>query len=149
MGDVHEGITMATHFSPTDITRRIQQLQEERQQHEEAISLIDQTLAGVGAVLGNGSIARGAQSKPASAPAETAPRRGRKRRRGKFEVTGEQSVLSFVKSERNPTSREIEEHWKSEGRGGPAAIMLSKLVKEDKLKRTPLEGQRGSRYSLV
>jgi hypothetical protein len=45
--------------------------------------------------------------------------------------------------------REIEKHWTSEGRAVSAANLLSKLVKEKKLKRTPLKGERGSRYSLA
>jgi hypothetical protein len=53
-----------------------------------------------------------------------------------------------VKRKNNPTGREIESHWKGEGRGGPAANTLSKLVKEKRLKRQPVEEGRGSRYSL-
>jgi hypothetical protein len=54
-----------------------------------------------------------------------------------------------VKSKSNPVGREIEKHWKSEGRAGVAANLISKLVKAKRLKRMPLKGERGSRYSLV
>jgi hypothetical protein len=63
-------------------------------------------------------------------------------------VSGEQSILTFVKSKTNPKGQEIESHWKNEGRKGRAANDLSKLVKEKKLKRAPLKGERGSRYTL-
>ncbi|MGA2440738.1 MAG: hypothetical protein ABSH08_07255 [Tepidisphaeraceae bacterium] len=76
---------------------------------------------------------------------------GRKRRRVRrqFAVSGEQMILDFVKSKSNPIGNEIEKHWSSEGRAGAAATILSKLVKEKKLKRTPLKDERGSRYSLA
>ena len=72
-----------------------------------------------------------------------------KRVRRKFAVSGEQSILDFVRSKSNPMGREIEKQWSSEGRAGAAANLLSKLVKEKKLKRTPLKDERGSRYSLA
>ena len=73
----------------------------------------------------------------------------RRRTRRKFAMSGEQSILAFVKSRSNPIGREIEKHWASEERAVTAANLLSKLVKEKKLKRTPLKNERGSRYSLA
>jgi hypothetical protein len=82
-----------------------------------------------------------------SAPA---PGVKKKRTRRKFAISGEQSILGYIKSNKSPTSQEIEKHWKSEGRSFVAANLLSKLVKEKVLKRTPLgKGIRGSRYSLA
>ncbi len=75
-------------------------------------------------------------------------RRRRKRVRRKFAVSGEQSILNFVKGKSNPIGKEIEKHWASEGRAGTAANLISKLVKEKRLKRMPLKEGRGSRYSL-
>jgi hypothetical protein len=54
-----------------------------------------------------------------------------------------------VKSKSNPRGGEIETHWQGEGRGGRAINLISKLVKEKKLKRIPLKDERGSRYSLA
>jgi hypothetical protein len=71
-----------------------------------------------------------------------------KRVRRKFAVSGEQMILNFVKSKSNPVGKEIEKHWSSEGRAGTAANLISKLVKEKRLKRTPLKEGRGSRYSV-
>jgi hypothetical protein len=72
-----------------------------------------------------------------------------KRVRRKFAVSGEQIILNFVKGKSNPIGREIEKQWTKEGRAVTAANLLSKLIREKKLKRTPLKGERGSRYSLV
>jgi hypothetical protein len=74
-----------------------------------------------------------------------------KRRRGRrsFTTTAEEFVLGFVKSNRNPTTQEINAAWKQEGRGHTADNSLTKLVKERKLKRTPLgKGIRGSRFTV-
>jgi hypothetical protein len=54
-----------------------------------------------------------------------------------------------VKQQKNPTSAEIQKHLKDEGRSSSASNALGKLVREKKLKRTPIAGQRGSRYSLA
>lgn len=125
-----------------DLTQRIENLLERRQQHATAIESIDQTLARVAGLLAvNGRAHKGAAVKGL--------RGGKRRRRRKFAVSGEQSILAFVKSRSNPIGREIEKHWASEGRAVTAANLLSKLVKEKKLKRTPLKNERGSRYSLA
>jgi hypothetical protein len=64
--------------------------------------------------------------------------------------------LAFVKERKNPTSAEIFQHAKDEGRSTSAATALGKLVRNKKLKRTPLgmgipfgKGSRGSRYTQV
>lgn len=78
----------------------------------------------------------------AAAPAEN------KRNRGKFARTGEESVMSWLK--RKPlTTRELNEAWKSDGRSGSADVLLGRMVKAKTLKRTKLQGQRGSTYSLA
>jgi hypothetical protein len=126
-----------------ELPNRIQKLLEERQQHADAIIRIDLILGGVGAAL------KGAA--PAS-PTVSAPAiKSVKRRRGKghFPMSAEASVLAFVKQRKNPMTAEINQHLKDEGRSTNADNALNKLVKAKKLKRTPLEGQRGSRYLVV
>src|SRR4051812_11361475 len=104
---------MPVRNTPADLAQRIQQLLEERQQHADAIARIDQVLEGVGAALGNLSPNGRRGRRPAATAAATqAPAKGRRRRRGRFSTTGDESILAFVKQHKNPTSREIEEHWK-------------------------------------
>ena len=134
----------------TDITQRIQHLLDERLKHAEAITSIDATLARVGAALGS----NGQAPKPAAAvtkapaPAKLISAKPKAKRR-EFALSGIQSILAFVKSKSNPKGGEIEAHWKAEGRKGRAINLTSKLVKDKKLKRLPLKGERGSRYSLA
>ena len=57
--------------------------------------------------------------------------------------------MAFVKAHKNPKTKDVKKFWADEGRGGTADNALSKLVKEKKLKRIPLQGEPGSRYALL
>jgi hypothetical protein len=140
---------MQTKFSPTELSARIQKLLEERQQHADALSLIDQTLAGVSVAL-SGAPAAPPNGKAVTTVAAPASRTIGKRRRGRghFALSAEESVLAFVKRAKNPTTAEISKHLLGEGRSNGAINALTKLVKEKRLKRKPIEGERGSRYSV-
>jgi len=72
----------------------------------------------------------------------------RKRRRQRFEISGEQSIINFIRSHRDATTQDVKKHWASEGRGGTADNALSKLVREKKIKRFALDGQRGSSFAV-
>jgi hypothetical protein len=126
---------------PTNLTRDIKKLIDQRHKHEAAIAAINDALAQVeGALRGSsgGRISAG-PGRP----------RGRRRTRRTFPVSGENMILAYVKSNSNPMGREIENQWKREGRAGAAANLISKLVKAKRLKRVPLKDQRGSRYVLA
>ena len=142
---------MATPIPATELARRIQKLVEDRQQHVDAIAQINQTLAGVGAALGGAVTLSNGRTTAAASVAEKAPPGGkRRRRRGRFSVNAEDSILSVVKQNKGLTTQEINQHFKDEGRNSTADNALSKLVRERKLKRTPLgKGIRGSSYSLA
>lgn len=142
---------MPTSHSPAALPQHIEELLQSRQQHVEAIAEIDATLGRVSAALGNKDAyqAFGAPTAVSVAGKATSPR-GRRRGRNKFAVTGDESILALIKKQGNPTSGDIERHWKSEGRGGAAANALTRMVHQKILKRTPLgKGIRGSRYSLA
>jgi hypothetical protein len=129
---------------PTNLPQRIQKLLEERQRHHaEAISRIVAILAAIGAALKGVSVPAPSGSVPATKT------RKRRRGRGRFAISAEASILAFVKQQKKPTTAEINEHLKGEGRSSSAGNALGKLVREKKLKRTPIAGQRGSRYSMA
>jgi hypothetical protein len=143
----------------TQLAERIQGLIEARQHHASAIEAIDQTLAGVGAALGTKKVGR-PKSLHTAAPMMAAPamavpaaaeggKKRRRRRRSKYAMSAEDSILGFVKENRNPTTQEIKAHYASENRGGSADNVLSKLFREKRIKRAPIgPGIRGSRYSV-
>ena len=158
---------MPTTDPDVEISKRIQILIDQRQQHADALSGINQTLSAVAAALGSVSLNGQAQKQvePAvavvpkkrrgrppgvrNATSASAPSKGR-RTRGSYATTGEESVLAFIKSNKKPTTSEIKAHWASEARLGTADNVLSKLFRENKVKRTPLgKGIRGSHYSLI
>ena len=136
-----------TASTPSSIADRIQQLMAQREQHAAALAAIDQTLEQIGQALGNP--ARKASAVTPAAPAAPAakPAKGR-RTRGSYATTADESILALVKQNGNPTTQEIKKQWASEGRRGTADNVLSHLVKDRKLKRLKLIGQRGSRYAL-
>ena len=71
-----------------------------------------------------------------------------KRVRGKFEITGDELILRFVRKLGCPTTEEIRRHWESEGRRGKAENNLTNLVKSGQLLRNRAAGQTRSTYSI-
>ena len=53
----------------------------------------------------------------------------------------------MLKGQKSLMTKQINEAWKNEGRGGTADVILGLMVKAKKLKRQKLVGQRGSSYS--
>jgi hypothetical protein len=166
---------MATNSeSVLEIGHQINELVKQRQFHADMLSTIDATLekvrgllGGRGGMVGNGMMPRRRGRPPGSGKKQMAaamsagagagagaagPGRGRgrrRRRRGSFAMSGDESVLSFVQKKGDATTSEIQKHWQSEGRGGKADNSISRLFKDKKLKRTPLENQRGSSYAVA
>jgi hypothetical protein len=132
------------------LVRTLKQIERERKARtadlEESAKLILKHLADLGHV---GINTKAADKQAKRAATIVKQRRKRNRVRRKFAVSGEESILAFVKSKSNLIGRDIQKHWASEGRAGAAANLISKLVKAKKLKRTPLKDERGSRYSLA
>jgi hypothetical protein len=114
-----------------------------------ALERVEEMLSKVGAVLGASTGKRGRKPAAITAAVGEKTRSGRRRRRRSFETNAEDMVLAFVKSHKNPTTQEINRHWKEAGRGHTADNTLSKLIREKKLKREALKEGRGSRYLLA
>jgi hypothetical protein len=127
-----------------NLAEMIQQLEADRRRHAEAIEAIDQVLAQVGRVVSHARLDTGDFPVP---PGGSGPPVAR--RRGKFELTGERSVLQFIARQGNPTTAEINEHWRSEGRRGVANVILLKLLKQGLIRRLIDASIRGSRYLLT
>ena len=132
------------------LLRTLKQIERERKSRtadlEESAKVVLKHLADLGHV---GINTKTAETKSKRTATIGKNRRRRKRVRRKFAVSGEQMILNFVKSKSNPIGRDVESHWKNDGRAGAAANLISKLVKAKMLKRTPLKDERGSRYSLA
>lgn len=130
----------------TTIASQIEELLVQRQRHTDALAEINRILGGVASMIGgNGHKPGRAATSPVTETAPTKRRRGRR----KFDQTAEELVLAFLKRHPNAITREVNAAWKEAGRSFTADVTLGKLVKERKLKRTPLVGERGSRYVLA
>ncbi len=141
--------------NPLAIGETVQQLLADRQRHADALAAIDATLTRISLVLNirTASAPQSAKASASAAPAATASSTGTKptrRKRRRFGVSGNDSVLQFVASRgaAGATTKQIQANWKSQGRGGKADNSLTQLVKDGRLKRTPLKDQPGSRYTL-
>jgi len=126
------------------LAAQIDALMHKRVGHASAIEAIDGLLGKISHMLG------GKLEAPAAAKVKaTTGGKKRRKRRGSFTMSGDESILAFVKSAGSPTTKEVNQHWKGEGRGGSADNALTKLVKTKKLKRINIKGERGSKYSVL
>ncbi len=139
---------MAKMIHSVDLAQQVGRLLEEKARLTAELTQVEQTLGQVGAILKSGPNGVRLGRKPGrpagitaapAAPAVTAVTDGRKRKRHRkhFDVTAEDFVLGYVKSHKNPTTKDINGFWKSQGRGATADNTLTKLVKEGQLRAHP------------
>lgn len=131
-----------------ELKQLIAKLQAERAEHHAAIEQIDEMFSQLG-MSSPSSVGRGrprGRGRKAVAPAASTGGKRRRRKRGSFPISGEESVINFVKSKGSPTTAEINAHWQREGRKGKADNTLTKLTKSGRLRRINEKGVRGSRY---
>jgi hypothetical protein len=155
---------MAGISSSSNLSELLEQLEEQKAQHQQSTAAITETMEQISELLGSllgGRTTRSAaasSSAPMSSPkpqastpvsAPPAAAKGDRGTRTKFAMSGEEAILSFVRQRKNPSTSEIQAHWKSMGRASSGDNSLSKLVKDKKLKREPNKAGRGSRYMLA
>jgi hypothetical protein len=118
-----------------DLAAKVRRLQTDRQYHARAIEEIDKVLREVQHLLTR------LHPSPEAAYPPRPPRRYQK-----FDLTGEESVLAFVKSHGRPTTAEVNAHWQAEGRTSVANPILARLLRRGLLQRENDPTVRGSRY---
>ena len=137
---------MATATTTRELQKLLGQLQAERSGHEKAIADIDETFQQFGITPQPRKRRGRPPGRPKGSTKKATKKSGRRKRR-KFSQTGDESVISFVKSKGSATTKEINGHWSKEGRGGKADNSLTNLVKAGELKRKNIKGARGSVYT--
>jgi hypothetical protein len=136
----------------SDLAEQIKRLEADRQRHAHAMAEIDQVLARINdalsAVRSIPGLDEGEQSQrdTGNLVAEVFPQ---KRHRGRFNQTAIQSVLAFIRDRGNPSTAEINGHWRSEGRKGTVNVTLLKLLKDGLIHRVHDQTVRGSRYVIA
>jgi hypothetical protein len=132
------------------LSERIIQLENERNEHAEAIAAIDRALAGVSAALGHFRELLPSDSSDQTQRVDVVIGQARSmRRRGRFTMTAEASVLEFIRSSAAPTTAQINAHWRAESRCGTANVTLLKLLKQRQIQRVADPAIRGSRYMIA
>jgi hypothetical protein len=133
----------------SDLVDKIRRLQADRAEHAQAIDEIDKVLSRVeNALHALKAMTHKTPhiSREVGVEGESAPRP--RRHYQKFELTGEESVLEFVRNGGNPTTAEINANWQAQGRTGVANPILARLLKRGQLEREQDPTVRGSRYRL-
>ncbi|MEZ0265908.1 MAG: hypothetical protein ACAI43_14355 [Phycisphaerae bacterium] len=131
-----------------DPSERIRRLQDFRRRHLEAISAIDRALSQIDHTLGNVDILNEALMSRADARLAGSADHP-VRRKGRFARTAEVSVLEFVRREGAPTTAQINDHWRREGRRGTANVTVLRLLRQNRIRRQTDPAIRGSRYLAV
>jgi hypothetical protein len=133
----------------TDLADKIRRLQADRAEHAQAINEIDKVLGRVENALHALKEMTSKSGQTASdQAADIDPSQRPRRHYQKFELTGEESVLEFIRNGQNPTTAEINANWHAQGRTGVANPILARLLKRGQLEREIDPTVRGSRYRL-
>jgi len=119
-----------------DLAAKVRRLQKERARHVQAIAEIDNVLRRIHDVLSGLELHSGDSDVRS------------RRRYQKLELTGEESVIEFVRTCGNPSTAQVNDHWKAQGRLGVANPIIARLIKRGVLRREDDQSVRGSRYRL-
>ena len=83
----------------------------------------------------------------AKAPKAVKAPKAASKKRGSFEITGDELILRFVKDKGGATTEQIRKHWEASNRGGKSDNNLTNLVKSGKLLRSKDPNGPGSLYT--
>jgi hypothetical protein len=128
-----------------DIAEEVKRLEAVRRNHLKAIEAIDDTLKRIRQALDDVRQASPQSGNPSATPTPP-PQRPRK---GRFNRTGHQSLIDFIRKTGNPSTAELSAHWRSEGRRGTVYVPILQLLKAGRIRRVQDHSVRGSRYALV
>jgi hypothetical protein len=134
------------------IAEEIRRLERDRQAHADAMAEIDRVLARIEGTLKERRQASGFTSPELNSLDLGGSDRGTfdgRRRRGRFTKTALDSILDFIREKENPSTAEINAHWRAEGRKGTVNVTLLKLLKQGKIRRNEDPSVRGSRYVIA
>ncbi len=137
-------------MSPAKMLQRsLKKLLDERSALQAVIDKTQAKIDEIDAIFSGSGLSLGTVVKAKGKPGPKPGTKPGKRTRGKFETTGDESVLAFIKKHGRPSAKEVNEHWSKEGRGGSANNALTKLVQAGTVKRVEADDARGGRYVVA
>jgi hypothetical protein len=134
------------------IAEEIRRLERDRQGHANAMAEIDRVLARIEGTLRERRQGSGFASSLSSSldpQGSDAGSTDGRRRRGRFAKTALESILDFIREKGDPSTAEINAHWRAEGRKGTVNVTLLKLLKQGMVYRKEDPSVRGSRYVIT
>ena len=136
---------MPRYSSLASLDRNLSSLVKQRQEHIDALALIDAIFAKYGI---DPAKAQPVAAKATPTPMAAAPVAEKKRRR-RLGVSGSEFILGALAGGKVMTTAQISSEWKKANRPGKADQPLWGLVKAKKIKREPVKDGQGSKYTLV
>jgi len=118
-----------------ELNKMVKSLRDQRQYHLDAVDQIDAAFDGLGM---NGQAKTNGHAPGARKP----------RQRSKFKLTAEEMIAQLLKG-KTMTTGQINKRWTRAGRGGNADNTLSKMTRENQIRRTNMPGVMGSQYRLA
>ena len=131
------------------LVEKLRRLQEDRARYRDAIVAIDEVLCRINEALRANGDADLTHLTNADIPLDVPPAEAFKRRRGRFTQTATESILALIRERGNPSTADINAHWRLEGRRGTANVTIMKLLKQDLIRRESDPSIRGSRYVMA
>ena len=133
-----------------ELKAAVKKLQAQRQEYIKEIARIDAMFEELGIPVPSArrrgrrpGRPKGGAKKVAKKAAKKVVKRGK---RGTYKKTADEFVLGLFAGGKKLTTAQIGAKWRQAKRGGKPDNALTKLVKQNKLKRENIEGGRGSTY---
>ena len=146
---------MAKSSTAAALAKLVRQLQEQRQEHLDAVAEIEDSFKELGISIAPAKRRRKKKSskrgRPKASRKKVSKKRVTKKRASKkrFKVTAGEFITGLLKKNKKMTTKQINGKWKQAGRGGRNADnTLSKMTEEKKILRKKIKGGKGSEYRL-
>ena len=151
---------MAKSSTAAALAKLVRQLQEQRQEHLDAVAEIEASFKELGISIAPAKRRRKKKSskrgRPKASRKKVSKKRVTKKRvtkkrasKKRFKVTAGEFITVLLKKNKKMTTKQINGKWKQAGRGGRNADnTLSKMTEEKKILRKKIKGGKGSEYRL-
>ena len=128
-----------------ELRAAVKKLQSERRERVEEVARIDAMFKELG-ISPPAARRRRGPGRPKGATKTAAKKATKRGKRGTYKKTADEFVLGLFAGGKKLTTAQIGAKWRQAKRGSKPDNALTKLVKQQKVKRENIEGGRGSTY---